>query len=160
MNHISDQQRAWLEAYSAGINDFINSIDFASSNGSAKLLPPEFYAFGITGENLELWKPEDSLAFGSMMSFHLTWNWGIDYIRQMMIEIDPELAELVDEMLPFTADNINDRTFVLDDDDLKQFDLYSEETLTERYHRNKETIERAKVKTSQQSSEGNRKIEF
>jgi hypothetical protein len=41
-----------LWAYANGINAFIDSIDFTSPDAGAKLLPPEFYVFGIFGEKL------------------------------------------------------------------------------------------------------------
>lgn len=36
-----------LEAYSNGINDYIDGVDFFADEFTGRLLPPEFIGFGI-----------------------------------------------------------------------------------------------------------------
>ena len=40
-------ERRVLQAYADGINDFVSNVDFTASESSARLLPLEFYVFGI-----------------------------------------------------------------------------------------------------------------
>ena len=45
--------------------------------------------------------------------------------------------------MPFTADYLYDMVTVIDDDDLKEWGMYSEETLLEKYYKNAETVKSA-----------------
>jgi len=45
------EEKSRVKAYVDGINDFINNVGIFGQ--SARLLPPEFYFFGMTGEKLE-----------------------------------------------------------------------------------------------------------
>jgi penicillin G amidase len=62
-----------LESYSAGINDFVENIGL-SSDGSAKLFPPEFYVFGIS-DNWKPWTAIDCVANIKLIGFSITWDW-------------------------------------------------------------------------------------
>jgi acyl-homoserine lactone acylase PvdQ len=53
-------------------------------NSGAKLLPPEFYVFGLTGDKIEPWHPVDSLALSRLISLHLTWNFAQDFSREVV----------------------------------------------------------------------------
>jgi penicillin G amidase len=66
-----------LESYSAGINDFVDNIRLAS-DGSAKLFPPEFYAFGLS-DNWSPWTAADCVANIKLIGFSLTWDWAQDF---------------------------------------------------------------------------------
>jgi len=63
-----------IDSYVNGINDFIQNVGLFSGV-SAHLLPYEFYIFGMTGDKLEPFTRADVLAFGRLISFHLSWNW-------------------------------------------------------------------------------------
>jgi acyl-homoserine lactone acylase PvdQ len=51
-------------------------------NPTARLLPPEFLTFGISKETWRPWSPVDSLAVFRLLSFHLSWNWMNDLMRE------------------------------------------------------------------------------
>ena len=53
---------------------------------------------------------------------------------ELFKEKDADLGELVEEMLPFTSEFMHDIVTIVDEDDLKEWDQYSEESLLERYH--------------------------
>ena len=50
---------------------------------------------------------------------------------------------LKEELLPFTNDFYYDIAPVLDDDDLKKAGMYSDESLTQKYRKNAETVKQA-----------------
>lgn len=83
-----------LQAYADGVNDFVASVhvggyvhllndffveNFGIGDGSANLLPPEFYLLGV---QLEPWTPVDSLASINLIGFSLTWDWARDMLRE------------------------------------------------------------------------------
>ena len=59
-----------LRAYADGINDFVQNVShgFFMDNISGRLLPPEFFVFGIYKSNYITWTPIDSLAIGYLYS--------------------------------------------------------------------------------------------
>ena len=71
------------------------------------LLPPEFIALGIS--NLEKWHPIDSLAVMRLINFHLSYNWSQDLLRHIISnqlgKVDPELVNLVDELVPYSTEH-------------------------------------------------------
>ena len=69
---MTKDEKLIFESYSKGVNDFIESVSL--SEGSAKLLPPEFYAFGLANK-IKPWHPIDSLANIVMINLSLTWDW-------------------------------------------------------------------------------------
>ena len=58
-NSLPADHKANLQAYSDGVNDFITNVRIGE--GSAMLLPPEFYLFSLA-DKIEPWTPVDSLA--------------------------------------------------------------------------------------------------
>jgi hypothetical protein len=48
-------------------------------------------------------------------------------------EFHPDLEDIFDELLPFGTENAWKVTPVLRDDDLRKMDMWSDETLLERY---------------------------
>lgn len=74
--------REILISFSDGVNDYVKGIslrgDVEHQTQTARVLPPEFIAFGITKENFEPWTPVDSMIIFRLISFHLTWNWARD----------------------------------------------------------------------------------
>ena len=143
---LSDDEKAYYQAYADGVNDFVAGVDLYSDDGTARLLPPEFLTFGITKENWRPWHPVDSMSILRLISFHLSWNWMNDLTRESFRHKHPDLAEFAEELAPFHAGNLADMTTVLDDDDLKQWNQYSEQTLLERYEAAKEHVARASPK--------------
>jgi len=71
-DQMPESQRSIYYAYCGGVNDFINSVSLI--DGSAKLLPPEFYIFGLQNK-IKPWHPIDSLANVLLINFSLTWDW-------------------------------------------------------------------------------------
>ena len=83
----SPQVRAAVTAYTAGINAFIQT--------AMKARPPEFVVLGLQPE---LWTPEDSLAWATMMAWDLGGNWGTELTR-MRLALTLPVAR-IDELLP------------------------------------------------------------
>jgi penicillin G amidase len=136
------EDKAFYQAYADGINDFVVGINLLSQSPTARLLPPEFLAFGITKDNWRPWHPVDSICVLKLMNFHLSWNWMNDLTRESIKKIHPELNEMVEEIAPFHAGNLHKMTTVLDDADLKEWNQWSDKTLLERYQ---EAFEHAKA---------------
>ena len=54
------------------------------------------------------------------------------------MDTHPELASLVDDLVPFASNLLpGSEHTIIDESDLKQWGLYQEETLLERYEANK-----------------------
>ncbi|MEX2408164.1 MAG: penicillin acylase family protein, partial [Rhodovibrionaceae bacterium] len=78
---ISAQSRRSLEAYTAGVNAYLQS------HGGA--WPPEFYLLGITEP--EAWKPVDSLIWGKLMALQLSGDWRSELRRaRLKAALDPQ----------------------------------------------------------------------
>lgn len=89
------RNKKMFQAYADGVNDFVDSIrvggyvpgvndffeeNFGIGDGSANLLPPEFYLFGL---EIEPWTPIDSLCSISLIGLSLTWDWAQDMQREI-----------------------------------------------------------------------------
>ena len=98
---MDEQSKAELHAYADGINSFIDNVDFTDPDASARLLPPEFYVFGLTGDKLKRWHPIDTIGLNRMIGMHLTWSFGQDFTREVVRQTHPDLAELFDELIPY-----------------------------------------------------------
>lgn len=85
---------------------------------TAKALPPEFVAFGITKENYKPWSPVDSLAAARLMGLAMSHNFMEDLKRDVMRHQHPELESMVEELLPYSSDKFVDMIPVVDDEDL------------------------------------------
>ena len=55
----------------------------------------------------------------------------------------PDLAEMAEEINPFTSENMFDLVTIIEDEDLKANGQYSERTLIEKYKEGMETIRKA-----------------
>ena len=55
----------------------------------------------------------------------------------------PDLAEMAEEINPFTSENMFDLVTIIEDDDLKANGQYSERTLIEKYKEGMETVRKA-----------------
>lgn len=88
---LDEGTRKLLEAYSAGVNYYIEQ--------NAKSLSVEFTMLGIKPEK---WTPEDSLAWGNMMSLFMSYNHSQELIRAKMIA--SRSGEDISELFPFLGD--------------------------------------------------------
>jgi len=148
-----------LQAYCDGVNAFTAGIDFTNPDSTAKLLPPEFYTFGITGDKLEPWTTVDVVAMSKMISFHLTWNWSQDYAREAVRNIHPDFEEWLEALVPFTSEAMRDWVTIVDDDDLKQWGQYDEETLMSKYKKASETVKKASPPLQEKATEKSEQID-
>jgi hypothetical protein len=61
----------------------------------------------------------------------------------LLAEFSPEMEQVADTIIPFSADQAYDLVTILDDEDMKNIGKFDEETLFERYikeHPKKERI--------------------
>ena len=135
-----------LQAYADGINDSVLGTSLVRKQSTGKLLPPEFYAFGLSDlSQWRPWHPTDTIALLKYKSFYLSWNWMHDLGREALRQKHPDLADLREEINPFLSEDMIDLTTIIDDDDLKAFGQYSEKTLIEKYYENMERIRAAEA---------------
>ena len=99
------------------------------------MLPPEFYVFGLA-DKIEPWTPVDSLAALNLIKFSLTWDWPKDFLREILKSESSELAEIADELVPYTSEYLHKLVTVLDDDDVKRMGKWSDTTLADKYKQN------------------------
>ena len=78
-----------------------------------------------------------------LISYHLTWNWTAEIQREAARMSHPDLANLFEEIMPFTSDLMFKTIPVVDDDDLKEWGQYSEESLVDRYRKSADKIKEA-----------------
>ena len=125
---LDEDEKQTLQAFADGINDYVSSVGQIGSAG--RILPPEFIAFGIDQSNWRPWTPADSLGILRAMSFKLSWGWTYDLHRAVLMDTHPELASLVDDLVPFESNLLPGSEFtIVDELDLKEWGLYQEETL-------------------------------
>ena len=83
---LSEDARRWLDAYAAGVNAFL-----ADREGP---LPPEFLLLGH--DDIEPWRPADSVVWIKMMSLDLSRNWQNELLRARLATrlSDEQIADL------------------------------------------------------------------
>ena len=113
------------------------------SNPTGRILPPEFLLFGITKDTFVPWSPIDSIACVKLMGFNLSWNWANDLLRESLRQKHPDLAEIVEDLVPFTSDKLPETLPIVDEEDLKQWGHYSEVSVLDRYRAATENVRRA-----------------
>ena len=119
---LEEEHREILQAYADGINDQVNGINLVLKSSTGKLLPPEFYIFGLSDlTTWRPWHPIDTLALMKFKSYNLSWNWMNDLGRESLRQIHPDLADLADELNPFKSEDFIDQVTTVDDEDLKKF---------------------------------------
>ena len=115
---LSAKMQEKLTEYAAGVNEFVDH----------NYLPIEYYIIGV---RFDEWTPIDTLTTCMLMQLHLTFNWP-DEIYYSLIGDD----ELADKIFPFKEEHLysGDKekygesiTTIMDDDDLKQSGLYSQD---------------------------------
>jgi len=110
-----------MEAYAAGINDFVDSMDW---------YPIEFTLANVKFEH---WTVADSLGIQAMMQYFISFDWFLEITRQRLTEIYDK--ELVDRMIPFRQEdyffnNTNCKCYptyipiVISDEELKEAGRY------------------------------------
>ncbi|HEY0099120.1 MAG TPA: penicillin acylase family protein [Pyrinomonadaceae bacterium] len=91
---VSPQTRATLEAYTRGVNAYIESRD----GTDAKALPVEFQ---ILGYKPRPWLPGDSLVIAKLFAETLSTTWPTDISRAMLADLPPaRRAQLLPETSP------------------------------------------------------------
>ena len=127
------------------MNDAVLGTSLLSKHATQRLLPPEFYAFGISdlSQSWRPWSPIDSLALVKYKSYYLSWNWMNDLAREALRQKHPDLADMAEELNPFTSEFMKDLLTITDDDDLRKHGQYSEQTLIEKYAEAQDTMRRA-----------------
>ena len=79
-----------LEAYSAGVNAFLQTV--------GRRLPPEFLILRFRPEP---WTAADSLAIGKYVDWMLSGNWDTEIVRSWVVErLGPEVAAAVEPLYP------------------------------------------------------------
>lgn len=81
-----------------------------------------------------------------MIKFSLTWDWPKDFMREILKSESPELAELADELVPYTAEYLHNLVTVLEEADLRRMGKWSDETLSEKYKKNQDHLKKAEPK--------------
>jgi len=83
LQRLSPEARSHVEAYSAGVNAYLQTRSGA--------LPPEFV---LLGHAPEPWRPADSLLWGRLMSLQLAGNWFGEILRARMLKAGLTPADL------------------------------------------------------------------
>lgn len=104
-------------------------------------MSPELILLGITQP--EPWAPEHTVGILKLLTFHLSWNWAQDLFREVLLISD--LEDLVEEIIPFTANYSTNMVTIVDTEDIKGTPHWSDETLSERYLRDKKKRKPANV---------------
>lgn len=74
----------------------------------------------------------DTLSIVKILNFHLSWSWNQDLYREMLVELSPELGEMVEEIFPFTSEYSHNLVTIMSEEDAKQHGFYSETSLLDR----------------------------
>jgi hypothetical protein len=80
----------------------------------------------MSGDKLEPFTMADIISIARLISFHLSWNWNQDLEREALRQNHPDIADLVEELVPFSSEFLSALVTVVDDDDLKEWGQYSE----------------------------------
>jgi penicillin amidase len=113
---ISPEDQTNYLAFCAGVNDYVSSLT---------LLPPEFYIAGLQN-NVPPWHPTDVLGLLACLNLGMTWDWGADLIREFHKMESDELKDFAEEIAPFHSQYLYNLVTVLDDDDLRRLDKWSD----------------------------------
>lgn len=81
------------------------------------------------------------------MNFHLSHDWTADLLRDVLANLeDGALADMVEELLPFTSDQTRNLTTIINDEELKKTGLWTDKTLLERYRDGQKKFPETKFK--------------
>ena len=141
---LDDEIASVLQSYADGVNDYASGISFWATDDkpqTGRMFPFEFHALGIL--NFDLWTPSDSLLVLRLFNLQVTWNWGSDLQREAARQSHPEIAELLDDLMPITSDRLFEMIPTVDDDDLKRAGQFSDSPLVERYRAKADEIKKA-----------------
>ena len=65
-------------------------------------------------------------------------------LRESLRQMHPDLAELVEELRPFTSEFLTEKeTLIVDDEDLKEWGIYSSQSILENYIAAREEVKKA-----------------
>ncbi len=94
--NLSDEARAAMESYAAGVNAYI-----AGRGGIGAPLPPEFLILGVEPEP---WKPADSLVWAKMMAWDLGANWRKEVLRFRLVKAGLSQQHVAELFPPYPGD--------------------------------------------------------
>ena len=97
----SDEEKDIMQAYSDGVNDFVQGVSYWSFSSTARLLPLEFIVLGITKENYIPFSQIDLMIANKFQSMSHTYK--DDLIREAFRQRHSDLEDLVDEFRPFLS---------------------------------------------------------
>ena len=140
-----ERQIRIFESYTKGVNDFITSVSLTGDDSSARLLPLEFYIFGLQ-DKIRPWEPTDVISLINLINLSLTWDWTQDFTREVIKSQSEEMRLLAEELIPYNANFFYNLVSVLDDSDLKRMGKWSDKTLSERYFENLDKLRAAEPK--------------
>ena len=136
-----------MQAYCDGINDFVKGVGMFEQEQTARALPPEFLLFGITPDSFEPYDLKDILQIGLVTNWDEgTFQISSDLLKESLRRSDPDLARLVEDLIPFTSEVTDKLVTTVDDNDLRQWGQFSEQTLIERYKQQMDHVMRAQPK--------------
>ena len=82
---LPQKHKETLQAYADGVNDCVLGTGLFTEQSTGRLLPPEFYTFGISDlSKWRPWTPIDSMALIKYKSYYLSWNWSNDLAREAL----------------------------------------------------------------------------
>jgi hypothetical protein len=97
----------------------------------------------VLGLEMKPWLPTDSLGMILVMHLGLTWDWIPDLTREFNKINSEELELLAEQFSPFSEHYLHNLVTILDDDDIKKIDKWTEKTLSQRYFENLEHLKAA-----------------
>lgn len=100
LGHLSADSLAWLDAYAAGVNAFLDQ--------RSGPLPPEFLLLGHA--DIEPWTPADSVVWIKMMALDLSRNWRSELLRARLAK---QLSD--DQIIDLWPGYANDDPITLSD---------------------------------------------
>ncbi len=87
LERLPPEFRALLQAYADGVNSYVRD--------AMTVRPPEFVILGVQPG---VWEPVDTVAWGAMMAYDLSGNWGNELLRLQLAARMP--FSRIDELLP------------------------------------------------------------
>ena len=87
LERMPPEARAMLQAYADGVNSYVTE--------AMSVRPPEFVILGVQPGK---WEPADTVAWGVMMAYDLSGNWGNELLRLQLASRMP--VSRIDELLP------------------------------------------------------------
>ena len=116
--HMPTEEQDYIQAFADGVNDYVKKL---------QVLPVEFL---VTGVKFEEWKPYDTIVMLKLMEFSLTLKWNQQFLRHTLEEFYER--EFIKEFSGCGEENQNDHTFILNDDELTQSNIFVKNNKTKK----------------------------